>query len=470
MAKSKTPAGKDNKCIVTKDSFLIRMGDSFTRVSQKYMPDPTIFAIVLTIVAFILSVTVTKVNPLQSLENWYRGLWELLTFAMQMALCVITGAVMADAPIIKKGIGVIAKIPQNGRQAAFTVSLVSVLLSFVQFGLSPVVGALLAKNIAISLRKKGISFEYGLLAACSYVGYMTWCCGLSSSVGLTIATPGHFLEAEMGVIPMSRFLFNPMNLFMVASFVIFVPIITYLLHPKGAKVNAIPDYALAVLTEEEIPVKAEHVSGDSVGEKLNNSRILCGIVGLMGVLYVIWNFMQNGFALDLNIINTIFLFSGLLLHGNISRYVASFGRSTSSASGIIFQFPLYAGIMGIVRFSGLANILAEGIVSISTPFTFYFWTFISASIVNMFVPSGGGQWAVQGPIAVESARLMGADVLKTALAVAHGNSWTNMAQPFWALALLGIMGLKAKDVMGYSSAIMLASGFIFIIAALFLPV
>lgn len=470
MVKGKASADTGSQSVGTKDSFLIRMGDSFTRASQKYMPDPTIFAIVLTILAFLLSMIVTKVTPLQSLTNWYRGLWELLTFAMQMTLCVITGAVMADAPIIKRGIGVISKMPKTGSQAAFTVALVSVLLSYVQFGLSPVVSALLAKNIAISMRKKEIPFEYGLLAACSYVGYMTWCCGLSSSVGLTIATPGHFLEGDMGVIPMSRFLFNPMNIFMVISFVVFVPIIAYLLHPKGSHVNEIPDYALPSLVEDERPVQAESVSIDSVGERLNNSRILCGIVGSMGILYVIWNFIQKGFALDLNIINTIFLFSGLLLHGNVARYVASFSRSTVSASGIIFQFPLYAGIMGIVRFSGLANILAAGIVSISTPFTFYFWTFISASIVNMFVPSGGGQWAVQGPIAVESARLMGADVLKTALAVAHGNSWTNMAQPFWALALLGIMGLKAKDVMGYSAAIMLASGFIFIIAALFLPV
>lgn len=124
----------------------------------------------------------------------------------------------------------------------------------------------------------------------------------------------------------------------------------------------------------------------------------------------------------------------------------------------------------MIQYSGLVDILSKAMVSISTPGTFYLYTFLSASLVNMFVPSGGGQWVVQGPIAIDSAMMMDANIIKTCLAVAYGNTWTNMAQPFWAIALLGVTGLQARDIMGYSMAIMLMSGLIFILAVTFLPV
>ncbi|MGT2784122.1 short-chain fatty acid transporter [Streptococcus merionis] len=451
-------------------SWLVRMGESFTRVSEKYMPDPSIFAILLTLIAFTISILVMKVSPLESLDNWYKGFWTLLQFAMQMSLVVIVGGVVADTPLVKTLINKVAAIPKNGRQAAFTVTLVTILISFFQFGLSAVVGALLARNITHSLQKQRQAVEYRLLSACSYIGYMTWCVGLSSSVGLTLATPGHFLESEVGVIPMSQFMFNPMNIFLTISFLVVVPTLAYFLHPKNEGVQPIPEYALANLKMAEDTTEKKVVKNETVGDILNNSPIISYTIGLFGLIYCIRYFMANGINLDLNIINTLFLFLGLLLHGTVSNFVASFGRSTASAAGIIFQFPLYAGIMGIISYSGLGTVIAEWIAGLSTPFTFYFWTFIIASVLNFFTPSGGGQWAVQGPIAINSAKLMNGSVLKASLAVAYGNSWTNMAQPFWALAVLGITGLKAKDIMGYSAALMIVSGFLFVVALLFFPV
>ncbi|MDO5089375.1 MAG: TIGR00366 family protein [Leptotrichiaceae bacterium] len=457
--------------IKSNSSWLVKIGESFTRVSEKYMPDPSIFAVMLTLAAFIISIVVTKISPVQSLDNWYKGFWTLLSFAMQMSLVVIVGGVVADTPVIKSIINKIASIPKNGRQAAFVITLITILISFLQFGLSAVMGALLARNTTYSLRKRGIKAEYRLLSACSYIGYMTWCVGLSSSVGLTIATPGHFLEKEIGVIPMSAFIFNPMNIFLAVSFVTVVPLIAYFLHPKDEGVQEIPEYALKALkAADDETVEEEKIENRTFGEFLNNSKVICMIIGLFGMSYVIRYFYLKGINLDLNIINTLFLFGGLLLHGTIAKFVNSFSKSTASAAGIIFQFPLYAGIMGIISYSGLGALIAEAIAGISTPFTFYFWTFIIASILNFFTPSGGGQWAVQGPITIESAKIINGSVLKASLAVAYGNSWTNMAQPFWALAVLGVTGLKAKDIMGYSAALMLSSGFLFAVALLFFPV
>ena len=449
-------------------NFITRMGNACLRFSLKYMPDASIFAIVLTFIAFILGLLLADQTPIQMLQHWGKGFWELLAFAMQMALIVVTGSAIANSPSVKSGIRGLAAIPKTGRQAVWLISLVSVLVSYLHWGLSLIVGALLAKEIAKQLRVKSIPFEYGLIAAGGYLGQMTWHGMLSASIGLSIATPGHVLEGDMGIIPMSQYMGNFMNLFVTVALLILPPLAAAMMHPKDEDVMALEPDALRALDVEDVPI-VKRPDNPSVGDRLNYSPVVAWLIGLLGLVYVYITFDARGFAaLDINMVNFIFLFVGILLYGSIANYVRAVGAAASGVAGIIFQFPFYAGIMGMIKYSGLVNILATGIVSISTEATFYLWTFISASIVNLFVPSGGGQWTVQGPVAIASAKLMNADMVKTCLMVAYGNTWTNMFQPFWAIALLGITGLKAKDIMGYSTAIMICSGIIFIIAA-FLP-
>lgn len=454
---------------VSKGSFITRMGNSCLRFSLKYMPDASIFAVVLTIIALILGITLAKQTPVQMIGHWGKGFWELLAFAMQMALIVVTGSAIANSPIVKKGIRRLASIPKSSKHAVWMVTFVSVLVSYLHWGLSLIVGALLAKEIAKQLRIKKIPFEYGLIAAGGYVGQMTWHGMLSASIGLSIATPGHILESEMGIIPMSDYMINPMNIFVTIALLILPPLAASMMHPKDKDVMPLEEDALRAIETEDVTIR-KRPENPSVGDILNYSPIIAAAIGLLGLFQVVRSFAANGFsALDINMVNFIFLFVGILLYGNIANYVRAVGAAASSTAGIIFQFPFYAGIMGIIKYSGLVAILANGIVAISTETTFYLWTFLSASVVNLFVPSGGGQWTVQGPVAIASAQMMNANMVKTCLMVAYGNTWTNMFQPFWAIALLGITGLKAKDIMGYSTAIMLCSGIIFIVAS-FLPV
>lgn len=454
---------------VSKGSFITRMGNSCLRFSLKYMPDASIFAVVLTIIALILGITLAKQTPVQMIGHWGKGFWELLAFAMQMALIVVTGSAIANSPIVKKGIRRLASIPKSSKHAVWMVTFVSVLVSYLHWGLSLIVGALLAKEIAKQLRIKKIPFEYGLIAAGGYVGQMTWHGMLSASIGLSIATPGHILESEMGIIPMSDYMINPMNIFVTIALLILPPLAASMMHPKDKDVMPLEEDALRAIVTEDVTIR-KRPENPSVGDILNYSPIIAAAIGLLGLFQVVRSFAANGFsALDINMVNFIFLFVGILLYGNIANYVRAVGAAASSTAGIIFQFPFYAGIMGMIKYSGLVAILANGIVAISTETTFYLWTFLSASVVNLFVPSGGGQWTVQGPVAIASAQMMNANMVKTCLMVAYGNTWTNMFQPFWAIALLGITGLKAKDIMGYSTAIMLCSGIIFIVAS-FLPV
>lgn len=459
----------DKDKIVEAENPIMRVGSTLTRLSMKYMPDPSIFAVVLTLFAFLLGVFVAGVSPIKMVQHWYKGLWSLLTFAMQMALIIITGSAVSEAPLTKKGIQKLAGMAKTGKQAAWLVTFVSVLVSFLHWGLSLIVGALLAKELARELRIKKIPFEYGLIGAGAYVGQMTWHGMMSASIGLLIATPGHFLESKIGLISMYDYMFNPMNIIVTISLLIFPPLFASMLHPKPDHASPLSDESLKAIELESSSV-SEMPKDATVGDILNHSTILAGLLGLLGMVYIVWHFATKGFALDINIVNAIFMFLGILMHKNIASYLKAVKAATPGVAGIIFQFPLYAGIMGMIRYSGLVDMLANLMVSISTPTTFYLWTFLSSSLINMFVPSGGGQWAVQGPVAINSAMMMDANIIKTCLAVAYGNTWTNMAQPFWALALLGVTGLKAREIMGYSIAIMLTSAFIFIIGVTFLPV
>lgn len=452
-----------------KGSFITRMGNSCLRFSLKYMPDASIFAILLTIIALILGVVLAKQTPVQMIDHWGKGFWELLGFAMQMALIVVTGSAIANSPIVKNGIRRLAAVPKTGKQAVWMVTFVSVLVSYLHWGLSLIVGALLAKEMAKQLHIKKIPFEYGLIAAGGYVGQMTWHGMLSASIGLSIATPGHILESEMGIIPMSEYMINPMNIFVTIALLILPPIAASMMHPKDEDVMPLDADALRAIEIEDIPIQ-KRPEKPTVGDILNYSPVIAAAIGLLGLFQVFRAFAKNGFtALDINMVNFIFLFVGILLYGNIANYVRAVGAAAGGTAGIIFQFPFYAGIMGMIKYSGLVSILANGIVAISNGTTFYLWTFFSSALTNLFVPSGGGQWTVQGPVAIASAKMMNANMVKTCLMVAYGNTWTNMFQPFWAIALLGITGLKAKDIMGYSTAIMLCSGIIFFVAS-FLPV
>jgi short-chain fatty acids transporter len=228
-----------------------------------------------------------------------------------------------------------------------------------------------------------------------------------------------------------------------------------------------PDKEHAKLVDPSVLVdeKDRTYDIDTPAEKLEHSRILWAITMLLGGAYIIYYFITKGFNLDLNIVNMIFMFIGLLLHGDLRRYVDAIGDAASGAAGILLQFPWYAGIMGLMTAANadglsLAKIIADFFTNISNDVTFPVLTFLSAGIINFFVPSGGGQWAVQAPIVMPAATDMAIEYGRSAMAIAWGDQWTNMIQPFWALPALGVAGLSARNVMGYLVVILLYTGVI----------
>ncbi|MCZ9990855.1 TIGR00366 family protein [Brachyspira hyodysenteriae] len=318
--------------------------------------------------------------------------------------------------------------------------------------------------------------DYRLLIASAYSGFVLWHAGFSGSIPLTLA--GGDLKATGGslsaAVPVNDTLFSGYNLFIILATFIILPIINALMHPKREEDIISVDPKLF----EEVKVKnitKEDFAQMTPAEKIENSIVINLILSIMGFIYIIYHFVSSGkLDLNLNIVNLIFLMLGIILHKTPRSLLNAFTEATKGAAGIVLQFPLYAGIMGLMTGvsaqtgTSLAMELSNVFVSISNKTTFPLFTFLSAGIVNFFVPSGGGQWAVQGSIMMPAAAQIGVDPAKAAMAIAYGDSWTNMIQPFWALPALGIAKLGAKDIMGYTLIVLVVVGII-ITAGLLIP-
>lgn len=425
------------------------------KIVERYLPDSYIFVLLLTLIAAMAAIFIERQTPLEVLSYWGDGFWGLLAFAMQMLLVLITGYMLASSPPVKRLLDRLASIPTNAGNAIVMVTLVSLAASWINWGFGLVVGALFAKALA-----RQILVDYRLLVASAYTGFLVWHGGLSGSIPLTIATPGHFAETQIGLTSTSDTIFAFYNVAIVIAMFICVPLVNRLMLPSE-KDSFYIDRALLV-DDPEIDERNRRPA-----DRLENSPWLSYLIGIPGVIYVAME-LVGGSGLNLNNVIFLFLSLAILLHRTPRRMLASLQEAIKGGAGIVIQFPFYAGIMGIMAQSGLAESLAEVFIAISSAESLPFWTFISAGIINIFIPSGGGQWAVQAPVMIPAAEALGADMSRVAMAVAWGDAWTNLLQPFWALPILAIAGLKAKDIMGFCLVQLFVTGAIISVGLIWL--
>ncbi|WP_249975917.1 short-chain fatty acid transporter [Vreelandella olivaria] len=407
------------------------------KLVERYLPDPYIFVLLLTLIAAVAAIAVERQTPLAVLRMWGDGFWGLLTFSMQMLLVLVTGFMLASSPPVKSILQKIASTAKSPGGAIILVTLVSLTASWINWGFGLVVGALFAKELARLIR-----VDYRLLVASAYSGFVVWHGGLAGSVPLTIATEGHFAADQIGVISTGSTIFAFFNLAIVVCLFIAVPLVNRMMLPDEKD----SVYVDPKLLDDE-PEPQGRVTRPA--EKLENSMPLALMVGVPGLLFLLDHFLLRGGSLNLNVVNFLFLFLAIVLHRTPRNLLNSLNEAIKGGAGIVIQFPFYAGIMAIMVQSGLAQSMSEWLVSFATATSLPFWSFISAGIVNLFVPSGGGQWAVQAPVMLPAAEALGADIARVSMAVAWGDAWTNLLQPFWALPVLAIAGLKAKDIMGF---------------------
>ena len=426
---------------------LNRASKPFVKLVERYLPDPYIFVLLLTLITFAFAVVIQNQSPLTTIQQWGDGFWGLLTFSMQMLLVLVTGFMLACTPLVKALLERLASLAKSPGSAIVLVTLVSLIASWINWGFGLVVGALFAKALA-----RKVSVDYRLLVASAYSGFIVWHGGLAGSVPLTIATPGHFSEAQIGVVGTGETIFSGFNLLLLAIMFVIIPLVNRLMLPTESE-SIIVDSAK--LKDDAFP----SATSERPADKLENSKVLGLLVGFAGLAYLI-NYFVSGGGLNLNIVNTLFLFLAIVLHGTPRNVLHSLQQAVQGGSGIVIQFPFYAGIMAVMVQSGLAQTMSEWLISFASAESLPVWSFISAGIVNIFVPSGGGQWAVQAPVILPAAAELGAEINRVAMAVAWGDAWTNLIQPFWALPVLAIAGLKAKDIMGFCLVQLIVTGVI----------
>lgn len=462
---------------------LSRLGLAISRVFERTAPDPFVIAILLTIVTAVLAlawgVFPANVSGLFDraeylLDVWRfddskpaaerLGIWKLLEFAMQMCLILVTGHALAVTRIMRKGIETIAGLPRSTAAAAAMVGFVACALALVNWGLGLIVGALLARAVGKSMAKRGIAAHYPLIVAAGYTGLMVWHGGLSGSAPLTMTTAAgasKALPASVAAqfpegVPLSDTLFSPMNLLVTGGLLLIVPVVLAMLAPKRTEdmrpMVDVDDAATAIHA-------AEGDKSSTLPDRLDRSWVIVWLLALPLIFGLVRFAQTRGLnATGLNEINAAMLALGLILHGSPRAYMQAAEAGARGCAGILIQFPLYAGIMGLMQASGLAAQLAQSFTAIGNESTIPLLSFSSSGVVNMFVPSGGGQWAIQGPIALEAGASAAIDPGMMIMSVAYGDQLTNMLQPFWALPLLAITGARARDIVGYTAVVMLVGG------------
>ncbi|MET1033961.1 MAG: TIGR00366 family protein [Arthrobacter sp.] len=422
---------------------------------ERFIPSALVFAIALTFIVALLALVVTGSDPVLIVQSWGDGLAGLLSFITQMALILLLGHILANTRPVRKLLRGLGSVPRTAIQAYLFVFVVAAIASLITWGLGLVVGALLAKEVAAQGRDRGIKLHFPMLVACGFAGFVVWHMGYSGSGPLTAATPDSFIAQQLGgTLPITETTFSTWNMVAAAATIIVVAFALFLVAPRSG--DRIIELARDA-REKDVDIDD---AVETPADRVDASRIPTLLLGLMLATYLVIHFSTGG-TLTLDIVNWTFLALILLLVRNPFELMALTKHAASNVGEILLQFPLYAGILGIMTGTGLIEVFSDAFVAISTPQTFGVLAFLSAGLVNFFVPSGGGQFAVQAPIMLSAAERLGVDPAIPIMAVAYGDQWTNMIQPFWALPLLAIAGLKMRDILGYTTVVLLASGLVF---------
>ncbi|HIU64443.1 MAG TPA: short-chain fatty acid transporter [Candidatus Avacidaminococcus intestinavium] len=439
--------------------------------AHNWIPDSYVIALTLTLLALLLAITLTPSTPYEVVQAWGQGFWVLLEFSMQMVLIVITGYALATTPICQRLMRAICMMPSSSVQVYLWGVVFSSIAYYLNWGFGLVFAALLAKELGKQADYKGIKVDYRLLCGANWTSYYFFHMGLSGSAPLLVATPTHFMVKEIGVIPVAETLFSSYTLTLTAiSFIAVVLLYAVFLVPKDlAKVKTMrelrPDF-FALEMENKV-VAATKIETPS--QWLTNTPYLSYIVGIMFVGYLYYHFVSQGKSLDINILNTIFLMLIILLYGTPAKLLAAVKESTSAATGIIIQFPFYAGIFGIMTHTGLVDVFSNWIIGFSTHETFTGVVALLTGAVGYFIPSGGSKWAVVAPFLVPAANNLGIPISKVVTAYMFGCDWANLIQPFFAIPFIAVAGLEFRDFAAYSFISFLVLGVIMLAGLIYLP-
>lgn len=442
------------------DNFFQKVTTSLVNFMLKYLPSSYVLALGLAVIIFVTGILITDSTFLDMITYAGSGMFELAAFTMQMVLILVTGHALANSPIVLRYLRKLATIPKNRVSAIVFTAFIGYVATYIHWGFGLVVGGLIAKEIAtINYGKK---IHYPILVAAAYSGNIAR--GPSSSIFLGPSTTDHAAMHITGIIPLSDTLLMPLNILMTVLLLVAILLTYKFMVPspeESIEIDAkfIEESRKQEEYMEEINNKDE--KDKTIAEKIDDNILIAMMFAAILIIYLINYFANEGFfGLSINTIILSFMVIGMIAHKTPKRYAAAIKQANMTADSMVLQFPVYAAIMVMLRDSGMASMISDFFINISSARTLPLFTFYSGSLINLFVPSGGGLWAIQGPIVLEAAVELGASVEATMVGLAWGDTWSSQIQPFWALPLLAIAGLDIKDIMGYCSMIFFVSGVI----------
>lgn len=426
-------------------TLLWRLSKKFQFAADKLIPDSFVFCLILTFIVFVFGMIFTGTNPIDMVVYWYNGLWTQMTFAFQMAFMVVTCAVAARSRQVKKLLIFIARIPKTPTSAMILLMLFGYVSSFVNWAFCTVVTPILAMQL--SKQVKGLHFPMMIAS-----GYSTMilgqCLGPSASVFALVATEGHFLESKIGVLTQADTVYNPVNITLFSIIAVFTIVLSILTVPPK---DEVVEFKTA-LDEEDEEVE-EHEN--TIAGRMNGSKIIMYLIGIAGIIVIVRTFITEGFlgALSVNFIIFLFLTLNCFLYNSPRKFVQAYKDNMSLTTEVMIQFPFYGGLAGMMTDSGFGAVLVGAILKVATASSMPVWAYLSASITNLFIPSQGGQWIVQGPLLVDAAQQLNANIIHIIDAFVYGDEATNLLQPLYVIPALSVVGMKLKDVWGFMAFI-----------------
>ena len=418
--------------------------DAFTRAMGRWIPDAITAAICLLLTLFAAALIVGN-SFATTMDAWYRGLWMLLPFTMQMTLIIVLSAVVGQTPLFRRLVVRLAALPRTANQVVIVAVLLNAALSYFYWGLGVALGPIIAVYFAKEAERKGISVDFLFLLATVWAANAVWQFGLSASAPLLMATPGHFLESTVGVMSLKTTIWSPAAIIHEVVFTIALLVVgCWLMPQKRRPLSHFPEaYRLVD------PTGADDEAAENFSERLERSSIVallfCG--ALLAWLYQ--HFVVKRLSLDINSLNATFLMLSFLLHRSVHRFTKALQHAITSSWAVVVIYHLYAGVAGLIQHTTLGEKMAGMVAAVSTQYTFPLLAALSGTLISVFVPSSGGQWAIQGFVTSKAALAVGLSVQRGLLALSIGDHMGNLMTPFWTMIVAGIARVSFREFIGY---------------------
>lgn len=429
--------------------------DRLYRIAQTigaWIPDAMTTAILLMMVLAVAAMAIGN-SVLEVMDAYYVGLWMLLPFTMQMTLILVLGSALASTRFFRRMVLTLSHLPRSEGQTIALSMATTCCLAYCFWGLSLALAPLVAVSYARQSERKGFPVDFPFLLSANAAAGAIWQFGFSASAPLMMNTPGHFLEAETGLMPLSTTIWAPATLMFLAIYLSCVFVTARILMPKKPRpISMFPEsceLAEATLSAAAEPEDKPERS-DRFAERLEASRWPCTVLTLALICWLVYHVVIKGGGLQLNSLITILLTLGLLLHGSVLNFTKSLPRAVVTAWPVIVLYHLYAGVAGLLQHTSLGDDIALYFASISTEHSFPLLTLFAAAVVSVFVPSSGGQWVIQGFITTQASVQVGVTAQRGLLALSVGDHVGNLVSPFWAVIAAGIARMDFRTYIGYN--------------------